>query len=92
MITDLEDTLGKASLLLANYRGKISERDRKVIYGLLGAGVVAFLLAIIIGMALQDSESSPWFLPAFIIVLYMVTAYGVNLFFKYRSSYEYRMS
>ena len=52
MITDLEDTLSKASLLLANYRGKISERDRKVIYGLLGAGVVAFLLAIIIGMAL----------------------------------------
>ena len=49
---DLEDTLTKASQLLANYRGKIAERDRKVVYGLIGAAVFAFFLAIIIGMTL----------------------------------------
>ena len=92
MPADLEDTLTKASQLLANYRGKISQRDRKVVYGLIGAAVFAFFLAIIIGMSLQDSERSPWFLPAFIIVFYLLSAYGVTLFFKYRSSYEYRMS
>ena len=61
-------------------------------YGLIAGGIFAFLLAIIIGMALQDSDSSPWAWPATIIVTYLLTAWGVTYFFKLRSNYEYRMS
>ena len=47
---DFEDTLYKATMLVGNYRGKISARDRKIVYSLIGGGVFAVLLAVIIGM------------------------------------------
>ena len=82
----------KATALLSNYRGKIALRDRKIVYYLLGAGVLTFLFAVIIGMVMQNTDRSPWFMTAFIVCLYLASIYGVNLYFKYRSSYEYRMS
>ena len=91
-LEELEDTLSKATTLMNNYRGKLALRDRKIVWSLIGLGIFALILAVIVGMLLQDTDKSPWFMTAFIIVVYLATCYGVNLFFKYRSSYEYRMS
>ena len=89
---DLDDTMHKATMLVSNYIGFIAARDKKINYGLAIAGVICFLLAVIIGMSLQDTDSSPWFLPAFIIILYLAVVYGVGIYFRHRSSYELRMS
>ena len=78
--------------MVNNYRGRIATRDRKIVWILIGLGIFALILAVIVGMLLQDTDKSPWFLTAFIIVVYLAACYGVNLYFKYRSSYEYRMA
>jgi len=91
-LEELEDTLNKATLIVDNYRGELARRDRKILYYLLGAGVFCFFLAILVGMLMQNTDSSPWFLTAFIVVLYLAGIYGVKLYFQHKSSYEYRMS
>lgn len=88
----MKDTLNKATLLIENYRGALAVRDRKVLYSLAGAGAFAILLAVTVGMIVQDTDRSPWFMTAFIVVLYLLTCYGVTLYFKYQSHYAYRMS
>ena len=69
-VDDLDDTLVKASQILANYRGKYSKMSRLKNYVCIGLLVVAVLAAVIVGFV---NDSIAW--PMIILICYMVFCY-----------------
>jgi hypothetical protein len=76
---DIEDTLKRASILLYDYRGKISRQNRMQTYFLIGGFFLSLILAVIIGFFAES-----WFWCAFIIVVYIMIVFIVQYVMKTR--------
>ena len=82
-LKDIEETLQRATELIKNYRGKLAARNRIIKIGLAIAGLIFFVIAIIIGM----TDHGNYWAPMILCVVYLLSFLIVITIFKYRSSY-----
>ena len=85
---DIQGTLGKASEVMLNYRGKFAYRTKIVKIALAAAGLVFLIIAVSIGM----NSDGDYVGPMFIVLTFLLICLIVILLNKYRSSYQMRMS
>jgi len=85
---EVNDTLQRATELVVNYRGHLAKRNKivKLLIGL--GGLVMLIIAVTIGML----DPGNYWGPMLVAVIYLVSLLIVIVFFKYRSSYNMRMS
>jgi len=87
-IEEITDTLKRASELIEPYRGFLAKRNFYIKLALGISGAVFLILAVMTGMLDQGN----YWGPMLIVILYLVIMMVVITAFKYRSSYQMRMS
>lgn len=85
---DVQDTLQQASTLISGYRGYLAKRNKIVKIALALTGLIFCIIAVVVGM---ESDGNYW-APMLIVVAYLLIVLGVTMLFKYRSSYQMRIS
>lgn len=85
---DVSDTLNRATALLTRYRGQLAKRNKFVKIGIIATGFLFLFLSVLTGML----DHGNYWGPMLIIVFYLVACIVTVTIFKYRSSYQMRMS
>jgi hypothetical protein len=86
-LEDIQDTLERASVMLANYRGKLSKKSRIKNYICLALLIIAVISAVATGF-IRDSIA--W--PIIILIIYMLVCYFLFWLISYSSSLTFRQS
>ena len=85
---DIRETLEQASKLVSDYRGYLGRRNKIVKLSLAGGGLLFLILAVTVGML---DEGNYWG-PMLLVIAFLAIMLIVIMIFKYRSSYQMRMS
>lgn len=87
-LEDITETLNKASELIEPYRGALARRNKIIKIVLAVAALVDLIMAISIGMSMGGN----YWAPMLVVVVYLLIFLIIITIFKYRSSYQMRMS
>ena len=87
-LEDITETLNKASELIEPYRGKLAFRNKIVKIAMGIAALITLVVAISVGMGLGGSYWGPMLIVCAYLLIFLI----VVTVFKYRSSYQMRMS
>lgn len=87
-LEDITETLNKATELIEPYRGQLAFRNKivKIVLGI--CALITLVIAISIGMSMGGN----YWAPMLVVVIYLILVLVVITVFKYRSSYQMRMS
>ena len=87
-VEDVTETLNKASELLEPYRGQLAFRNKIIKIALGIAALITMFIAVSVGMSMNNV----YWAPMLIVMTYLIVFLIVVTIFKYRSSYQMRMS
>lgn len=87
-LEDITETLNKASELIEPYRGQLAKRNKIIKIALALAALADLIMAISIGMSMGGN----YWAPMLVVVVYLLIFLIIITIFKYRSSYQMRMS
>ena len=87
-LEDITESLNKASELIEPYRGKLAFRNKIVKIAMGIAALITLVVAISVGMGLGGSYWGPMLIVCAYLLIFLI----VVTVFKYRSSYQMRMS